>query len=109
MAGATACWIEHLVGGCLRQGGLACHPSVLICSTLCKICPFLSLYLSFPKLSERLRVLPIGTSTSRSGEAGEPSEVEENGLWVKLVRFLWGPTLKLASFETCFLMSSMDF
>jgi hypothetical protein len=76
VAGATACWIEHLVGGCLRQGGLAFHPSIFICSTLCKTCLSLSLYLSFPKLAERTGILPTGTSTSSTGDSGEPSEVQ---------------------------------
>lgn len=71
------------------------------CYTFCKMCLFLSLYLSVPKLSEKPGILPIGTSTLRTGVVGEPSEVQENGLggnWVKLARFLWGPILKLTSF-----------
>lgn len=76
------------------------------------MCLLLFLYLSFPKLPERPGILPIGTSTWRTGEVGKPSEVQDHGLggnWVKLEKFLWEPILKLASFETCFLTSSMSF
>ena len=33
-------------------------------------------YLSFPKLAERTGILPTGTSTSSTGDSGEPSEVQ---------------------------------
>lgn len=76
VAAARARWIEHLVGLCLRQGGLACQPSFLFILPSAKCacsCPYTSVSL---RCQRSLGFCQVGTSSLRTGEMGESIEVQ---------------------------------